>query len=157
MNRSYQQIRLVKNVVNGIWSIQLNRPDRLNALSEQMGEELISVFNQCNEEDSCCRGLLIHGGEDARAFSSGRDLKLSKAHTDEEARRYLDIAIESVLALYRVQVPTCAAIDGHCIGWGLELAMAADIRFVGPTARLRLPETSLGLFPGAGKKRVFFL
>ena len=140
-------IRLTKHLQTGVWAIQLHRPERLNALSEQMAEELCTVLSEASKGGEC-RGVLIEGDE--RSFSTGRDLKLSREHTPEQSRRYLDLAVSSVIALLDCEVPTAVAVRGHCIGWGMEFALAADIRFADETAKFRLPETSLGLFPGAG-------
>ena len=139
---------LVSRIAQGITIARLNRPDRLNALSEEMGHEIIAICEKVNADPSC-RGLIFTGNE--RAFSTGRDLKLSGQHSKAEAKSYLDVAINSVRAVAEVAVPTCAAIDGHCLGWGFELTLGCDFRVVSKTSALRFPETALGLFPGAGE------
>jgi enoyl-CoA hydratase/carnithine racemase len=91
---------------------------------------------------------VITGAGD-KAFSTGRDLRASKEHTQSQADEYMQAAISSVLAVRALPLPTIAAINGHAYGWGLELALACDFRFADEKAILCFPETSLGLFPGA--------
>ncbi len=69
--------------------------------------------------------------------------------TLEQRERYMKLALDSVLAIGRLPVPTIAAMAGPAFGWGLELALACDLRVATRDATLCLPETSLGIFPGA--------
>ena len=139
----------------GVLLCELLRPERLNALSEAMGEDLRALFRRIREEPGPARCLVLAGSECAkldrrRAFSTGRDLKISAAHrTQAEKDRYMALALESVLELKALPIPTIAAISGPAFGWGAELALAADIRIAEDDATLCFPETSLGLFPGA--------
>lgn len=134
--------------------MELNRPGRLHALSERMGGEIISFCKWVEtSKDPIVRCLVVTGGaamNGKHAFSTGRDLKLSEGHkTDSERQFYLAMALDSVLAVKRVPVPTVAAVVGPAFGWGLELAIACDIRLFDRRATVCFPETSLGLFPGA--------
>jgi len=138
---------LVSQLTKGVTLARFNRPERLHALSEEMAGSIIELCRNVNADKSCV-GVVFTG--DTRAFSTGRDLKLSASHSESDVRRYMDLACESVLAVAELEVPSCAAVDGHCLGWGFELALACDFRAVSKSTRMRLPETSLGLFPGAG-------
>lgn len=71
-------------------------------------------------------------------------------HTPEEAKRYLELCFDSANALASVPVPTIAAINGPCFGWGLEAALGCDVRLTTDQAKLCFPETRIGIFPGAG-------
>lgn len=74
----------------------------------------------------------------------------SKLHVTLAQRdRYMKLALDSVLAVGRLPVPTIAAVAGSAFGWGVELALACDLRIAAKDATLCLPETSLGIFPGA--------
>eukprot|EP00009_Paramoeba_aestuarina_P003973 CAMPEP_0201523522 /NCGR_PEP_ID=MMETSP0161_2-20130828/20193_1 /ASSEMBLY_ACC=CAM_ASM_000251 /TAXON_ID=180227 /ORGANISM="Neoparamoeba aestuarina, Strain SoJaBio B1-5/56/2" /LENGTH=221 /DNA_ID=CAMNT_0047922673 /DNA_START=249 /DNA_END=914 /DNA_ORIENTATION=- len=92
--------------------------------------------------------VLVVTGEGG-VFSSGRDLKASLQHTPSETEEYMKIAADSVGALRDCKIPTIASIQGAAFGWGLELALACDLRVVKSDATLCFPETSLGIFPGA--------
>ena len=139
---------LVRKLQSGLVLAQLNRPSRLNAFSEAMGQEIIKLCSQVNLEPATCKVLLFTGNE--RAFSSGRDLKDSATHTKEDAKKYMNLIMDSVRAVLNVETPVISVIQGHCIGWGFEFALASDIRIISKNAKFRLPETTLGLFPGAG-------
>lgn len=143
---------------SGVLVAELFRPDRLNALSERLGEELLSLFDVVNQPDAAAKVRVLvvagavspnfRGGQ--RVFSAGRDLIRSREHkTDQEREYYMGIALDSVLRLRDTKVPTVAAVSGAALGWGLELALACDLRYTHPEATVGLPETSLGLFPGA--------
>ena len=85
-----------------------------------------------------------------RAFSTGRDLKESLTHSPEDGRRSLELSFGSASAVASVPMPTIAAINGPCFGWGLEVSLACDMRLALADAVLCFPETRLGIFPGAG-------
>lgn len=77
-------------------------------------------------------------------------LQESINHTVEDGRRYLDLCYDSANALASLPMPTIAAINGPCFGWGLEAALGCDIRYTVSSASLCFPETRIGIFPGAG-------
>lgn len=144
----------------GVVTIELCREQRLNSLSEGMGQSLLSVLHSLAEAppDASCwahskiappRVVVLTGAGD-RAFSTGRDLRESEKHTAEEALRYLRLCMDTADAFWRLPQPTIAAINGHAFGWGLEMALCADMRLVAHEATLCLPEARLGIFPGSG-------
>ena len=122
----------------------------LRALSEVMGNEIHSLIDQLNAAPIAgeVRCVVITGK--GRAFSTGRDLKESAKHTPADATRYLELAYSSANAFAELPMPTVAAINGPCFGWGLELAMACDFRMATTDAKICFPECRLGIFPGAG-------
>jgi len=85
-----------------------------------------------------------------RISAARPELKASKNHTEEDKSRYMGLAIDSAHAWSTLPMPTIAAINGPCFGWGLEAALACDMRFATHDAKLCFPETRLGIFPGAG-------
>lgn len=145
---------IVSEKDGGVVLVELNRPERLHALSEQLADELIDFCNwAAAERDPVVRAVVVTGApakSGKRAFSTGRDLKLSSEHiTPAQKHFYLARALDSVLAMKRLEVPTVAAVAGPAFGWGAELALACDIRLLAPDSTICFPETSLGLFPGA--------
>jgi methylglutaconyl-CoA hydratase len=128
--------------------ITLNRPDRMNALSR---EALIELGRAAREAiaDREVRALVLTGAGD-KAFCAGADLKERKGMTDDEVRAQLGRYREEMGVFDRSPKPVVAAINGVALGGGLELALACDLRVAVPSALLGLPETSLGIIPGAG-------
>jgi enoyl-CoA hydratase/carnithine racemase len=129
----------------GVALVLLDRPSRLNALSLDMGRAL------CGLEALLPAGTraVVVAGAGGKAFSTGRDLKDSKVHSVGEAAQYMALARDSVLAVRALGVPTVSALNGFAFGWGLELALACDLRVAARDAVLCFPETGLGIFPGA--------
>jgi len=145
-SESAQPELLVTPVKDGMVAlVKLNRPSRMNALSFRMGADILNLEA---ELPTTARAIVITGAGE-KAFSTGRDLKDSKSHTDEEKVRYLKLARDTVLALHASKIPTVAAINGFAFGWGAEMSLACDLRVVYEDATLCFPETGLGIFPGA--------
>lgn len=140
----------------GVVTLELNRPDRLHALSEAMGVDIIRVCRTlARERPTDVRAVVVVGADCGRhrpaSFSTGRDLRDTEALEGAESQeRYMRLALESVMAVRALPMPVVAAVNGHALGWGLELALACDVRVVARSASLGCPETSLGIFPGAG-------
>jgi len=129
-------------------TLVVDRPP-LNPLSYQTKEEILA----CLEEIGADQGIrcLILFGAGGRAFSVGSDIK---EFPEVTARRLGRQRAAHEHAVYnRVDffpIPTIAAIEGHCLGGGLELALACDLRVASETSHLGLPEVKLGVFPGGG-------
>ncbi len=143
--RAFREIRF--EVEDGLATATLSRPERLNALGMNMAEEFRDLAGALAGEREV-RVVLLTG--EGRAFSTGRDLKESASHTKEEADRYQLLGMEGVALWERLPMPTVAAINGPCFGWGMEAATACDIRLAAEEATLCFPECALGIFPGAG-------
>ncbi|MEK6710822.1 MAG: enoyl-CoA hydratase-related protein [Nitrospinota bacterium] len=143
--RAFQEIRYEEEA--GLATVTLNRPERLNALGMNMAEEIVALA-QALAGEAGVRAVLLTGG--GRAFSTGRDLKESATHTREQADRYQLLGMEAVTLWERLPMPTVAAINGPCFGFGMEIALACDIRLAAEEATLCFPECALGIFPGAG-------
>ncbi|HYP90449.1 MAG TPA: enoyl-CoA hydratase-related protein [Polyangiaceae bacterium] len=128
--------------------VTLDRPERMNALSRG----LVARFGDIGREvaaQSDVRLVIVTGAGD-KAFCAGADLKERATLSHDEVRALL-LAYESELGwLQTIAVPTLAAINGAALGGGLELALLCDLRIAAPHAVLGLPETSLGVIPGAG-------
>ena len=132
----------------GIALVTLDRPERMNALSRA----LVARLGELGREVAAQRDvrLVIITGAGDKAFCAGADLKERAGMTEDEVRALL-LAYESELGwLETIPVPTIAAINGAALGGGLELALLCDLRVAAQHAVLGLPETSLGVIPGAG-------
>ena len=133
-------------VTDGIGTIRLDRPP-VNALNDQLTGELALAASAAAASDEV-RAVIIYGGE--RVFAGGADIGvMAEAGYAEMAARSkrLQGATDLVAGLGK---PVVAAITGYALGGGLELALAADFRVAGETARLGQPEIQLGIIPGAG-------
>ena len=129
--------------------LTFNRPHRLNAVSLPLYERLVAELEDA-DEDRDIRCVILTGK--GRAFCAGADLK---AHRDrpqppEERRRYAEKAQRANRLIQTIGTPVVAAVNGHAIGAGLELALSADFAIVAEDARLRLPEVALATFVGGG-------
>ncbi len=133
-------------VADGIGTIRLDRPP-VNALNDQLTAELADAARSAASSDEV-RAVIIYGGE--KVFAAGADIKeMAEASYADMATRAsgLQSALSLVAAIGK---PVVAAITGYALGGGLELALAADFRVAGESARLGQPEILLGVIPGAG-------
>jgi enoyl-CoA hydratase len=143
---------IIYEVKNQIAFITFNRPESMNAINRQMTRDLVEACRQI-EEDSGIR-IAIFTGAGERAFSAGMDLK-ERAETGfspiERRNQKLTQTIHTQSRAIGVMTkPTIAAIKGYCVGGGLEMALACDLRVAAEDAKLGLTEVRRGLIPGAG-------
>lgn len=141
---SYSCIRVQTDEEVGI--ITLHRPEALNALNAALTTELSEAV-QAFEADEAI-GAIVVTGSDA-AFAAGADIKEIKDKTFAEVYAE-DFITATWEAISRCRKPTLAAVSGHVLGGGCELAMMCDIIIASETARFSLPETRIGVIPGAG-------
>lgn len=128
--------------------IVLDRPAQINAINNGIRHGVPAALAEL-EADAAVRVIVIRG-EGPRGFCAGADIKEARgAETSVQVRRRMQ-QTRWIEALDRAEKPIIAAIHGYCMGGGLELALACDIRFAAPDAVLALPETGLGLIPGGG-------
>lgn len=140
---------IIVSTHNGISTIAINRPSKLNALNTKTIQELQGAFEACGQDQSV-RVILITGSGD-KAFVAGADIK---EFADYSVVEGTDLAATGQHQLFdRIEnfsKPVIAAINGFALGGGLELAMAAHFRIACSSAKMGLPEVSLGLIPGYG-------
>ena len=130
-------------------TLTLNRPHRLNAVSLPLYERLIAELEGA-DADREVRCVILTGT--GRAFCAGADLKAygDRQPSPGERQRYIEMAQRANRLIQTIGTPVVAAVNGHAIGAGLELALSADFAIVAEDARLRLPEVALGTFVGGG-------
>jgi enoyl-CoA hydratase len=125
--------------------VLLNRPEAMNALSDELMTELVSALEEADGDDEI-RCIVLCGSE--RAFAAGADIgQMAEAGAMAmyDARR-----IDRWDAIRKLRTPLVAAVSGYCLGGGCELAMACDLIIASETAQFGQPETGLGIIPGAG-------
>lgn len=129
--------------------LTLHRPDRLNAVSPALYAVLADRLAEA-AADAEVRAVVLTGA--GRAFCVGADLRAhgDRPLTGEDRRRYVDAAQAVNRAIQTSPKPVVAAVNGHAVGAGLELALSCDVVVVAREAKLRLPEASLGTFVGGG-------
>ncbi len=136
---------LIVEAFDGWVRLTLNRPTVRNALNSRLLSRLADALDGLAGDNSC-RAVLICGA--AGNFAAGADI------TEIESKSSAEAAVDPRKGFWaRIRhfpKPMVAAVDGFCLGGGFELALMADCMVLGSTARLGLPETNLGLIPGAG-------
>lgn len=143
---AYKTLITETNTTDGYAIIQMNRPESLNALSEEMMSELTSAIDRFEGDDEILC-IILTGSK--RAFSGGADVKEMQSKTFP-ATYYEDFITRSWERTARARKPVIAAVAGYAIGGGCELAMMCDIILAADTARFGQPELRLGIMPGAG-------
>ena len=125
--------------------VLLNRPEQLNALSDELMDDLVRTLEQLDRDDEI-RAIVLGGSE--RAFAAGADIgELAQATAIE---LYYQRRVERWDAIRSLWTPLVAAVSGYCLGGGCELALSCDLIVASETAQFGQPETSLGIIPGAG-------
>jgi len=129
-----------------IATVQLNRPEVRNAISEQLMDELVKVLAGLDGDDTI-RCIVITGSD--RAFSAGADIKDNFVNATPVTMLDQDLTSKWE-AIRRIRTPIVAAVSGYALGGGCELAMACDIIVASESAQFGQPEINLGIIPGAG-------
>jgi methylglutaconyl-CoA hydratase len=128
--------------------VTLDRPDRMNALSWATVERLGEIGRELSADVSVRACVLTGAGE--KAFCAGADLKERQGMSHAQVREMLDAYRNELGWLSQSDFVSVAAINGVALGGGLELALTCDLRAMTEQASLGLPETGLGIIPGAG-------
>jgi len=138
---------LLESVEDGVLTLTLNRPDRLNALSWEMCDRLQRALQQAAEDPAVGAVVLTGAG---RAFCAGGDVKAmaeAKTGLDAYEARVADLRrrMEAARLLHEIPKPTIASVRGPAAGAGLSLALACDLRIAGEEARLTTAFAKVGL------------
>lgn len=144
---NYENILVTE--ANGIATICINRPTKLNALNKQTINELNNAFKTADENTNI--RVIVVTGYGEKAFVAGADIAEFANFSVEEG---VQLAAQGHEVLFNfvenLSTPVIAAVNGFALGGGLELAMACHFRVASENAKMGLPETSLGVIPGYG-------
>lgn len=137
---------IIVDIEDHVALIKLNRPDALNALSQQLIGELQKALESADANDKV-RCIVITGSE--KAFAAGADIK------EMSAMSFADVNLSNLFAefgdrIQDIRKPVIAAVSGYALGGGCELAMACDFIIASETAKFGQPEINLGVIAGIG-------
>ncbi len=139
---------LLYDVEDDVALVTLNRPDKLNALSREVLDELERCFVTVSKDDAV-QGVVLTG-TGTKAFAAGADVAQFRSMTAMEGHRF---ALRGQAVFNRIESlrkPVIAAVNGYALGGGCELAMACHLRTAAETATFGQPEVGLGIIPGYG-------
>lgn len=128
---------------NGLLAIELDRPERLNSLSPDLMDAIVDLLDSVDDEE--VRAVTFEGAGD-RAFCAGADVSAFSGRDPAKSSEPTEV----FTAVAKFPRPTLAKIDGYCLGGGLELALACDLRLATEDSKFGFPEINLGLLPGGG-------
>ena len=137
---------IIVDIKDHISVITLNRPDALNALNDQLLEELGDALGDAQKNDKV-RCIVLTGSE--KAFAAGADIKMMSSKSFVEAFGE-DLFTEATDKITTIRKPIIAAVSGYALGGGCELAMMCDFIICSDTAKFGQPEINLGVSPGLG-------
>jgi enoyl-CoA hydratase/carnithine racemase len=144
-----EKVKYVRTQIgSGIATITIDRPDVLNAIDDEVLEELETTFHAI-EKDEKIRVVIITGGGE-KAFVAGGDIDAMKRMSLIEGERFVYKGQSVLSKIENSNKVVIAAINGYALGGGSELALACDIRIASDKAKLGLPEVCIGLYPGWG-------
>lgn len=139
---------VLTRIDDGVGVVSLNRPERHNAIDDEMGRVLTDALRWAIETPDV-RAILLRG--EGQSFCSGRDTSvLGHRPNDESDFVFVRHHQDRRLSMLDCPKPIVAAIRGHAIGGGFEVALAADMRIAASDARMRLPEIHYGILPDTG-------
>lgn len=133
---------------NGICTLTINRPDKLNALNNKVFDELDSAVKVI-KDDLKIKAVVITGAGE-KAFVAGADIKEISSLDPVSAEEVSQKGQGIFQKIEDLTIPVIAAVNGYALGGGCELALACHLRIASDNAALGLPEVSLGLIPGYG-------
>lgn len=139
---------LLQSFNEGVLTITVNRPDKLNALNQATIEELDLGFRAAARNPEV-RSIVLTGAG-AKAFVAGADISELAQATPAQCQMLSQAGQRMMRGIETMPKPVIAAINGFALGGGLELAMCCHLRFAAEQAQLGLPEVSLGVLPGFG-------
>ncbi|KYH26710.1 3-hydroxypropionyl-coenzyme A dehydratase [Halalkalicoccus paucihalophilus] len=147
-SEGYEYDTIAVEIDDRVGHLAIDRPHRMNTITTDMIEEIDDALDKLTE-DEAVRAILLTGAGD-RAFSAGFDASTAAAGSGLEAAELSRRGQEVFGRLEAVPKPVLAAIDGYCLGGGMELAACADMRLASERSQFGQPEHNLGLLPGWG-------
>jgi enoyl-CoA hydratase/carnithine racemase len=148
MSETYETLRVTRSDADAIVTVEMHRPEALNAMNTAMGRELLHCFEGLFW-DRQTRVVILTGAGD-KAFCVGGDLKERQGMSDEAWREQHVIFEQAAFRVLRCPHPVIAAVEGFAMGGGCELAVLADFVVASDTAVFAVPEVTRGIFPGIG-------
>ena len=133
--------KVLSTVRDGIMTVTLHRPEKLNAIDNDLARELLQAISSASSNDDV-RVVQLRGA--GRAFCAGRDVRAPPTHQD------LELVQAVAAALVSLPKPVVAAVHGWTLGAGLEWMLDADVVIAAQSSRFKLPEASLGVFVTGG-------
>lgn len=127
----------------------LNRPQALNAITTQMGHELLDLWTRLTVAPANIRCVVLTGAGE-RAFCAGGDLKERNGMSNAAWQAQHELFERAFVALLECTVPVIAAVNGHAYGGGCETVLGCDFVYATRSAKFALSETRLGIMPGGG-------
>jgi len=144
----YENICVNENEEQGLGTITVNRPDKLNALNTQTVEELHRAFLDFRENPGV-KAIILTGSGD-KAFIAGADIGELAKLDSESGRVYVLKGQKMTRLIENFPKPVIAAVNGFALGGGTEVALACHVRIASDNAKMGQPEVKLGLIPGFG-------
>jgi len=133
---------------NGIATVTLTRPEKMNALNQDLFEALIAT-GEAIKADNSVKVVILHGA--GKAFCAGLDMELmmtvGETNLDERTHGLSNIFQQVAWIWHEVPVPVIAAVHGTCFGGGLQIMTGADIRYIHPDTKLSIMEMKWGIVP----------
>ena len=139
---------ILSSLENGILTITINRPEKLNALSEGVLDDLSNAVDEVYDNDGIKAAIITGSGE--KAFVAGADITGFQGLDAEQGRRKAERGSRLFSRIENASKPFVAAVNGFALGGGCELAMACHMRVASENALFGQPEVNLGLIPGYG-------
>ncbi len=133
---------------DNVVTLTLNRPDKLNSLTEELLRELLDAL-EALEGDAGARAAVLTGAGD-KAFAAGADIAAMSEMTAAQAKRFAELGHRIGSTMEQARIPFIAAVHGFALGGGCELALCCDFIYASDKARLGQPEINLGVIPGFG-------
>lgn len=139
---------LLTSLANGIFTVTINRPDKLNALNKDVMNDLDAVMDEVERAAEIKAVLLTGAGQ--KAFVAGADISEFTGLSKEEGTTLAKKGQDIFFRIENSAKPVVAAVNGFALGGGCELAMACHFRIASENAKFGQPEVNLGLIPGYG-------
>jgi enoyl-CoA hydratase len=139
---------LLTNLENGIFTITVNRPDKMNALNQEVMTDLNNVMDEVYKNDEI-KSVIITGAGN-KAFVAGADISEFSGLSQQQGMALAKKGQDIFFKVENCPKPVIAAVNGFALGGGCELAMACHMRVASDNAKFGQPEVNLGLIPGYG-------
>ena len=134
---------------SGIARLIINRPEKMNAMNRATRMDMARALDDVRNDDDV--KVLVVSGAGGKAFIAGSDLTELSTYTPLDMEKFMATLAQSLYTQFeQLEKPVIAMIDGNCLGGGLELALACDIRVASDRSKFGQPEILIGIMPGGG-------